>query len=68
MKSSSSQAESQTQTGQTDPIVQLLKKSGIAVTLDNYIAMNFDGSLSYEELEAEQRAQIPEFLKPKKGS
>ena len=68
MKSSSSQAESQTQTGQIDPVVQFLEDAGVPVTLENYIAVNFDDALSYEELGAEQKTQIPDFLKPKKGS
>lgn len=68
MKSSSLQAESQTQTGQIDPVVQFLEDAGVPVTLENYIAVNFDDALSYEELGAEQKAQIPDFLKPKKGS
>ena len=68
MKSSSSQAESETQTGQIDPVVQFLEDAGVPVTLENYIAVNFDDALSYEELGAEQKTQIPDFLKPKKGS
>ena len=68
MKSSSSQAESETQTGQIDPVVQFLEDAGVPVTLENYIAVNFDDALSYEELGAEQKTQIPYFLKPKKGS
>ena len=67
MKSSSSQAESETQTGQIDPVVQFLEDAGVPVTLENYIAVNFDDALSYEELGAEQKTQIPDFLKPKKG-
>jgi hypothetical protein len=68
MKSSSSQAESETQTGQIDPVVQFLEDAGVPVTLENYIAVNFDDALSYEELGAEQKTQIPDFLRPKKGS
>ena len=68
MKSSSSQAESETQTGQIDPVVQFLEDAGVPVTLENYIAVNFDDALSYEELGAEQKTQIPDFLKPKKGA
>ena len=64
MKSSSLQGESQTQTGQTDPLVKLMNDVGVAVTLENYIAINFDDALSYEELGAEQKSQIPDFLKP----
>lgn len=67
MKSSSSQAESETQTGQTDPVVQLLNDVGLAVTLENYVAINFDGFSNYDDLGAEELAQIPDFLKPAKG-
>ena len=64
MQLSSTQEELRPQNG-SDPVVQLLQKYKMPVTLENYLGLAFPGK-SLKDLGAEEIAEIPEQIRPNK--
>ena len=62
MQSPNMQAVSNPQNG-SDPVVQLLQKYQMEVTLDNYLGLAFPGR-SLRDLGAEEIAEIPDQIRP----
>lgn len=62
MQSSNMQVESKPQSG-SDPVVQLLQKYKMPVTLENYLGLAFPNQ-SLKDLGAEEIAEIPEQIRP----